>query len=232
LPHAPKFACAAAGGRVVFCSKCGSTLENTASFCSKCGQPTHGAAMVAVGNAPLAAPSGAALAIPVAAPNLAPGSPARAYAGFWLRFLAYIIDAMILSVFAFPILIGAGMAMGVGTAITSLPRNRDPFETGFPPVFIGFFSMIVLVAILGTWLYHALLESSEWQATAGKKILGLEVTDLAGARVSFARASGRHFAKIITGVVPLAIGYIMAGFTEKRQALHDMLASCLVLRKT
>jgi uncharacterized RDD family membrane protein YckC len=58
------------------------------------------------------------------------------------------------------------------------------------------------------------------------------VTDLQGRRITFARASGRFFAKIITGLIPLGIGYIMAGFTEKKQALHDMIASCLVLRKT
>jgi uncharacterized RDD family membrane protein YckC len=62
--------------------------------------------------------------------------------------------------------------------------------------------------------------------------LGLIVTDLQGQPVSFARASGRFFAKIITGMIPLGIGYIMAGFTEKKQALHDMIAGCLVLRKT
>jgi len=56
------------------------------------------------------------------------------------------------------------------------------------------------------------------------------VTDLAGNRVSFARASGRFFAKLITGLIPLGIGYIMAGITERKQALHDMIASCLVLR--
>ena len=63
-------------------------------------------------------------------------------------------------------------------------------------------------------------------------MLGLVVTDMAGQRVSFARATGRHFAKIITNMVPALIGYIMAAFTEKKQALHDMLAGCLVLRRT
>jgi uncharacterized RDD family membrane protein YckC len=62
--------------------------------------------------------------------------------------------------------------------------------------------------------------------------LGLIVTDLYGNRITFARASGRFFAKIITGLIPLFIGYILAGITEKKQALHDMIASCLVLRKT
>jgi len=91
-------------------------------------------------------------------------------------------------------------------------------------------SIALLIGTLVAWLYHAVLESSEWQATAGKKALGLKVTDLEGARVSFTRASGRHFAKIISGLIPLGIGYIMAGFTARKQAIHDMLAGCLVLR--
>ena len=74
------------------------------------------------------------------------------------------------------------------------------------------------------------MESSSWQATLGKKVLNLRVTDMAGARISFGKATGRHFAKLITGLIPLGIGFAMAGLTEKRQALHDMLASCLVLR--
>jgi uncharacterized RDD family membrane protein YckC len=57
------------------------------------------------------------------------------------------------------------------------------------------------------------------------------VTDGAANRVSFGRASGRFFAKIISGLIPLGIGYIMAGFTERKQALHDMIAGCLVLRR-
>jgi uncharacterized RDD family membrane protein YckC len=80
------------------------------------------------------------------------------------------------------------------------------------------------------WLYYALLESSTWQATLGKKALGLEVTDVEGRRISFGRASGRFFAKIISTLI-LFIGFIMAGFTEKKQALHDIIAGTLVIRK-
>ncbi|MGB6469852.1 MAG: RDD family protein, partial [Candidatus Acidiferrales bacterium] len=69
-----------------------------------------------------------------------------------------------------------------------------------------------------------------WQGTLGKRALGLLVTDLEGRRVSFGRASGRYFGKIVSALI-LMIGFIMAGFTEKKQALHDMLAGCLVLRK-
>lgn len=82
-----------------------------------------------------------------------------------------------------------------------------------------------------SWLYYALMESSSNQGTFGEMALGLVVTDLYGARISYGRASGRFFARIVTGLIPLWIGYMMAGFTEKKQALHDILAGCLVLRK-
>ncbi len=74
-----------------------------------------------------------------------------------------------------------------------------------------------------------LWKAPAWQGTVGKKILGLRVTDLNGNRVSFGRASGRFFGKIVSGFT-LMIGYIMAGFTEKKQALHDMIAGCLVVK--
>jgi uncharacterized RDD family membrane protein YckC len=81
-----------------------------------------------------------------------------------------------------------------------------------------------------SWIYYASMESSTWQATLGKKILGLKVTDLAGNRITFARASGRFFGKILSGMI-LGIGFLMAGFTARKQALHDILAGCLVLRQ-
>lgn len=90
---------------------------------------------------------------------------------------------------------------------------------------------IDLLMIMAQWLYWALLESSVWQATLGKKMLGLYVTDLEGKRITFARASGRYFAKIVS-TLTIGIGYLMAGFTPKKQALHDMIAECLVLKKT
>jgi uncharacterized RDD family membrane protein YckC len=217
----------------VYCSKCGTAIPDTATNCTSCGQPIYAT--------PLATPTTSAMVpgatvpasgAPVVGAGYVPAYEIRpVYAGFWLRFVAYVLDAVILGVFAIPILFGVAMLMGVGAVISGLPRHGDPFENGFPPVLGLFISVFTLALIIGTWLYHALLESSEWRATAGKKIVGLQVTDMAGARVSFGRATARHFAKIITGLIPLGIGYILAGFTEKRQAVHDMLASCLVLRK-
>jgi uncharacterized RDD family membrane protein YckC len=96
---------------------------------------------------------------------------------------------------------------------------------------IGMYFGIISIAIVGGWLYYAYCESSTWQGTLGKKALGLIVTDLEGRPVTFGRASGRFFSKIITGLIPFGIGYIMAGFTARKQALHDMIASCLVLRR-
>ncbi len=89
---------------------------------------------------------------------------------------------------------------------------------------------MILVGLVLEWLYYSLMESSAWQGTLGKKALGLRVTDLQGNRVSFGRATGRFFARIISSFT-LLIGYIMAGFTEKKQALHDIIASCLVIRQ-
>ena len=84
---------------------------------------------------------------------------------------------------------------------------------------------INLLLTMASWLYWALMECSPWQATLGKKMFGLEVTDLEGRRISFLRATGRYFGKIIV------VGFIMIPFTEKKQALHDMIAGCLVVKK-
>jgi uncharacterized RDD family membrane protein YckC len=195
----------------VYCSKCGSAIAAGATFCSLCGQSMHAAASTLAAGVPLAA--------------------APVYAGFWLRFLAYLIDALILGVCCTPILMGVGMTMGVGASLGSIPRGGDPLVWAASAMFGSFVLICILVGLVGGWLYHALLESSEWQATAGKKAIGLTVTDLVGHKISFGRASGRHFGKIVTSLIPLGIGYILAGLTEKKQAIHDMLASCLVLRK-
>ena len=80
------------------------------------------------------------------------------------------------------------------------------------------------------WLYFALMESSSKQATLGKMMIGVIVTDTDGNRISFGRASGRFFGKIVSWIT-LLIGYRMAAFTKRKQALHDIMAGCLVIRK-
>ena len=146
------------------------------------------------------------------------------YAGFWLRFVAWIIDSIVLQV-------GLGIPIFVLLAPTFLRMVRagQPIED-FSPDMISSFVGLNLVLVAGSWLYYALMECSTWQGTLGKKALGLYVTDMAGDRITFGRASGRYFGKIISGLTIL-VGYIMAGFTAHKQALHDMMAGCLVLRK-
>jgi uncharacterized RDD family membrane protein YckC len=87
-----------------------------------------------------------------------------------------------------------------------------------------------LLVFLGEWVYFAYQESSEAQATIGKRALGIIVTDEAGNRISFGRATGRYFAKIISALIIL-IGFIMIAFTRKKQGLHDMIAGTLVVLK-
>jgi uncharacterized RDD family membrane protein YckC len=89
---------------------------------------------------------------------------------------------------------------------------------------------VVFIAIVLNWLYYALMESSKHQGTIGKLALRIKVTDYSGNRVSFARASGRYFGKILSAMI-MMIGYIMAGFTIKKQALHDILANCYVIKE-
>jgi uncharacterized RDD family membrane protein YckC len=100
----------------------------------------------------------------------------------------------------------------------------------FGPFFMAFLLGWFVFLIL-QWLYFAGMESSERQATFGKSVMSLRVTNAEGQRISFGHATGRFFAKIVSGMVPLGIGYIMAGFTERKQALHDLIAGTLVFRK-
>jgi uncharacterized RDD family membrane protein YckC len=127
------------------------------------------------------------------------------------------------------ILIPLGLLSGLNGFLRSVRPNQPP-DPALIAAFVSSIALLAAVSVLGSWLYSAYFESSEWQATVGKKVMNLVVTDMQGNRVSFGRASGRFFAKIISGLIPLGIGYILAGVTEKKQALHDMIASCLVLR--
>ncbi|MHC1705621.1 MAG: RDD family protein [Tenuifilaceae bacterium] len=156
------------------------------------------------------------------------------YAGFWLRFAAYIIDQFVIGlagfILAVPIIIGI-VAFGVNL---SFIENRDDFfrEGGLMMVggIIGLVILIALFSLVMKWLYYALMESSKYGGTLGKMAVSIKVVDLDGNRISFGRATGRYFSRIITNMTML-IGYIIAGFTEKKQALHDMIASCIVIRK-
>jgi uncharacterized RDD family membrane protein YckC len=140
------------------------------------------------------------------------------YAGFWWRVLAYFIDAIILNVATSTI--SGVFGLGIGLSLSAIETGQESIASA------GMLIGIVVTFVL-QWLYFALMESSPMQATLGKLVVGVAVTDLHGDRITFARATGRYFAKILSGIV-LLIGYIMVAFTERKQGLHDVLAGTLV----
>lgn len=175
------------------------------------------------GDPSLPAPEGvtglSAEAAPLPAANLP--SPRQAeYAGFWRRVLAYILDALLLGAAGF--LLNSVMRMAAGISVTPIWGASAEATTLFTVA-------ENCVGLLVGWIYCAILESSSKQATVGKMALGLLVTDLTGRRISFGRATGRYWAKLLS-VLTLLIGFAMAGFTQRKQALHDMIAGTLVLK--
>ncbi|MDP4146398.1 MAG: RDD family protein [Bacillota bacterium] len=147
------------------------------------------------------------------------------YAGFWRRFAARLIDQLLLGIISYVFTVIIVIAVGVSFA--GLEGEADRTKVA---AFIGVIAVYCILCIVGVWLYYALMESSSKQATLGKMAVGIIVTDLQGNRLTFARATGRYFAQILSGII-LDIGFIMAAFTEKKQALHDMIADTLVVIK-
>ncbi len=211
----------------MYCSKCGSEISATTAFCSTCGQAISGVAPAL----PSLSPVDPNQYAPIVPPSYSGVQYSGvAYAGFWLRFVAFLIDGAISGFLFLILLIPLFILTGAGSALNRIGQGEDISEDVATLVGIGFALGFLVMTVGVGWLYHALSESSSWQGTLGKKMLNLTVTDLDGQPISFGRASGRYFAKFINILIPFAIGYILAGFTEKKQAIHDMIASCLVLR--
>lgn len=146
------------------------------------------------------------------APIEKPKEKVISYAGFWKRFVAAFIDAIITMI--------GGVAIGFVFGISMAAGG-----THDPAVLLGM--GYILGLILG-WIYFAGMESSHTQGTLGKMALGIKVTDLKGSRIDFGKATGRYFGKIISALI-LLIGFIMVAFTQKKQGLHDIMAGCLVV---
>jgi uncharacterized RDD family membrane protein YckC len=211
----------------MFCTRCGVQVVEGNRFCQACGQEVGAAVTVAP-------PPGVTFPPPVAAgaPVYAAVAAPLPYAGFWERVAAYLIDGLLLGIpFGILVLICIFLFGGFG----AMMHRRNPVDPGEAMAFMapmfGLFVLGMIVFVALQWLYFAGMESSERQATFGKSVLSLRVTDYEGRRLSFGHATGRFFAKIVSGMVPLAIGYIMAAFTAKKQALHDLIAGTLVLRR-
>lgn len=213
----------------MYCRKCGALNPDRSNYCGKCGgalsdavgstKAVAGVPQKAQPSEPRAVKPAPQPAVPPGHTRLVPPSAVRPYyAGFWKRFAAYFIDEVILS------FVGI-MMMVVVAGIVGIPMGLSGVdEDVIAPLIAVYFGII---HFLLNWLYYTILESSGRQATLGKMAMGIVVTDMDGGRISFARANGRFWSKILSGLF-FSIGYIIAGFTERKQALHDLIAATLV----
>ena len=194
----------------MFCPQCGSPNDDAHAFCRQCGASLR--------RGETTAPEPPVTTPPPAAPAT---GQATEYAGFWWRYLATFLDYFLISAVAGLIDFIHRTVIGIGWIMTGT-------DVSTASDVLGLFSL--LTGILTGWFYEALMVSSSYQATLGKMAVGIVVTDMEGCRISFLRATGRYFGKTVSTLL-LLIGYLIQPFTEKRQALHDMMAGCLVLRK-
>jgi len=155
------------------------------------------------------------------------------YAGFGHRLVAIIIDVIIIGILQSVVITPILGMIGVGVA-SEIQNNGGEISEAQA---VGMFGAI-MAAVMGMWLvgmcvqilYYSILESSKYQGTVGKLVMGIKVTDMNGERISFGKGVLRAIGRVISGMI-LFIGYLMAAFTERKQALHDMLAGTLVLKK-
>jgi uncharacterized RDD family membrane protein YckC len=201
----------------MFCPKCGKETDASGQFCQWCGTPIETAPAVP-----------AAVQVPEAddAPDVG------VYAGLGRRFVAFIVDFILIALFGIIAVAFFNQANGImylyylvakHANITTLTVEGTPIAALGPIV-----AAVGILVVVVPWLYYAGFESSRGQATPGKVLMRLEVTDLEGNRVSFGRATLRFFGKFISLII-IFIGFIMIGLTKKRQGLHDKIAGTLVL---
>jgi|ERR1051326_7363773 uncharacterized RDD family membrane protein YckC len=202
----------------IFCSKCGTANTGAGQFCQKCGATLLAAA---------AAVQPAQATAPAYAPSAYAFAPPSPYGGFWIRFLAFIIDRIIIGVVTTPFFFILALPT-ISRIVHEAEQNQEPSpELVF--TMLGSISTFLILVFIGYWLYEALLTSSSWQGTVGKRVLRLKVTDEAGNRIGFGRSTGRFFAKLLSYLL-FYIGFIIAAFTDRKRALHDMIAGTLVMK--
>ena len=200
----------------MFCPKCGKETDALGKFCQWCGSD-----IVANPVTPIATPE-----------EVEEGADVGIYAGLGRRFIAWIVDTILILLIGIIVITFFSLTNGLRYAYYLLVQ-RAPIDalteagTVDAAVFPIITALGVLIIII-PWLYYAGFESSRSQATPGKLLMRVMVTDLEGNKPTFARATLRQFAKIIS-VLIFFIGFLMIGLTEKRQGLHDKIAGCLVL---
>lgn len=213
-PVKSSFSGSTTSNQQVYCSKCGLSNDSTAGYCSRCGNSLHGNYngtnynSQGYGQNNYSNQQNSQYIYSYSSRSTYSYPQRATYAGFWKRLVAVLIDGIILAC--------VGGIIGLTAGITDMALRES--------------SYLKYIGAIGGWMYYACFESSSLQATPGKLALGVIVTNSRGNKIGFGRATVRYFAKYISSLI-LMIGYLMAAFTEEKQALHDMIGGCLVVNK-
>lgn len=205
----------------MYCRVCGSEVHPNAEICVSCGcRPLAGDTYCQECGTETRQKQEYCIECGTNLPNIKARED-EPYAGFWLRVAAYLIDSVIIGAAAMIIL---------------------TFFMFISFLFIGFLSEIaVLLGLLfyfGIYIiiaamaisYWIFMNASKWQGTIGKIVVGIKVVDMEGNRLTYGKSGLRYLTYIVSGLT-LGVGFILAAFTDKKQALHDMLVDTLVVKK-
>jgi uncharacterized RDD family membrane protein YckC len=200
----------------MFCPKCGKETDASGKFCQWCGSDIESVAARA----------------PAAAPEEDDGPDVGLYAGLGRRFVAFLVDAILVLLIGSVVISFFSLINGIkylyyltiSGAHYSTLTEAGTLDAAIGPILAAYGMLLVVVP----WLYFAGFESSRSQATPGKVLMHLVVTDMEGTKPTFARTTLRFFGKFLSAII-IFIGFLMIGFTKKHQGLHDKIASCLVL---
>lgn len=199
----------------MFCPKCAKETDASGKFCQWCGAD--------ITSVP---------AKPVIVPEEVEGPEFGMYAGLGRRFIAFIVDAILIFLIGIVTITFFSMTNGVKYAYFIAVQHapiEELTEVGTLDAALGpIIAALGMLIIIIPWLYFSGFESARSQATPGKVLMHIMVTDMEGNKPTFARATLRHFGKFISALI-IFIGFLMIGLTKKRQGLHDKIGSCLVL---
>lgn len=146
------------------------------------------------------------------------------FAGFWIRFAARLIDELLIgAVLMVVMFLGIGMIYGLTGG--KFDPEDETYSVLFAVAYLGWCAVCLITPVV----YYTIMEASSWQASLGKKAIGLKVVNQSGYPISLGQSLGRNLGKLLSGMI-CSIGFIMAGFDDRKRALHDMMASTYVIR--
>jgi len=201
----------------MFCPKCGKETDASGKFCQWCGADIE------------SVPAKPVIVTPQEEEEEAP--EVGVYGGLGRRFIAFIVDIILILIFDIVAVSVLGMIRGLQNLVFYLqgqPVESLTVDGTTAALFGSIIAAYGFAIILVPWIYFAGFESSRSQATPGKLLMKIVVTDLEGNKPTFARVTLRHFAKIISTLL-IFTGFLAIGFTQKKQGFHDKIAGCLVL---